>query len=184
MRVDATTLAEVKVVTPRVFGDARGFLTELFNAERFEAAGIPGGFVQANHSRSGERVLRGLHFQSGKPQGKLVQVISGAAYDVAVDVRRGSPTFGRYAAVVLSDENHHSLWIPGGFAHGFAVLSDRADVVYHMTAGYDPGDDRGLLWSDPALGIPWPVEDPVVSDRDRANPPLASLHDVLPLYTP
>jgi dTDP-4-dehydrorhamnose 3,5-epimerase len=184
MRVDATTLAEVKVVTPRVFGDARGFLAETFHRERFAEAGLPTAFAQTNHSRSGPGVLRGLHFQSGKLQGKLVQVTRGAVYDVAVDVRRGSPTFGRYASVVLSDENHHMVWIPPGFAHGFAVISDLADVVYHLTSTYDPSDDRGLLWSDPAVGITWPVDDPVLSDRDRANPPLGALDDVLPLYPP
>lgn len=184
MRIDATTLSEVKVVTPRVVGDARGFLAETFHRERFSAAGLPATFAQTNHSRSGPRVLRGLHFQSGNSQGRLVQVSRGAIYDVAVDVRRGSPTFGRYASVVLSDENHHMLWIPPGFAHGFAVISDLADVVYHLTAVYDSSDDHGLLWSDPAVGITWPVADPVLSDRDRTNPTLNSLGDVLPLYTP
>ena len=184
MRIDATTLPDVKVIQPQVFGDSRGFLAETFHGERFSRAGLPATFVQTNHSRSGAAVLRGLHFQGGKPQGKLVHVTRGAVYDVAVDVRRGSPTFGRYASVVLSDENHHLLWIPPGFAHGFTVLSDTADVVYHLTAVYDPADDHGVLWSDPAIGITWPVEDPVLSDRDRANPPLASLDDTLPLYTP
>ena len=183
MRIDSAALPEVKVVTPRVFGDARGFLVETYHRERFKAAGLPPAFVQTNHSRSGPGVLRGLHFQA-RPQGKLVHVTRGAAYDVAVDVRRGSPTFGRYASVVLSDENHHMLWIPPGFAHGFAVLSELADVVYHMTAPYDPSDDQGLLWSDPAVGVPWPLAEPVLSDRDRTNPTLAALTDVLPLYTP
>lgn len=184
MRVDATALAEVKVVTPRVLTDARGFLAEVVHAERFAGAGLPASFVQTNHSRSRGGVVRGLHFQARRPQGKLVQVVRGTIYDVAVDVRRGSPTFGRYASVVMSDENHHLVWIPPGFAHGFAVLSDVADVVYHLTALYDPTDDVGVLWSDPALGIPWPVDDPVVSERDAGNPPLAMLDDLLPLYPP
>ena len=184
MKIDATALPDVKVVTPHVFTDDRGFLAEVFQRDRFEQAGLPPTFVQANHSRSRSGVLRGLHFQSGNTQGKLVQVIRGAVYDVAVDVRRGSPTFGRFASVILSDDNHHMLWIPPGFAHGFAVVSDLADVVYHMTAVYDPADDQGLLWSDPAVGITWPVENPVLSERDRTNPLLGSLEGMLPLYAP
>ena len=184
LTVHETPLPGVLLIEPRVFADGRGFFLERYHAERYRAHGVDAAFVQDNHSRSRRGTLRGLHFQRRHPQGKLVECVRGAVYDVAVDLRRGSPTFGSYASVVLSDENHHMLWIPPGFAHGFAVISDAADVVYHLTTVYDPADDRGLLWSDPAVGITWPVEDPVLSDRDRANPPLSSLGDSLPLYTP
>jgi len=167
-----TELPGVVLVQPKVFGDARGFFMEVYHKERFAAAGIDVEFVQDNHSRSEGRVVRGLHYQLRHPQGKLVRVIAGAIFDVAVDIRRSSPTFGRWVGGMLSAENHHELYIPPGFAHGFCTCADVAEVVYQCTDFYDAKDERGILWNDPDIGIAWPTLDPILSDRDRVNPRL------------
>jgi dTDP-4-dehydrorhamnose 3,5-epimerase len=181
LNIQPLELPGVLLVHPRVHGDARGFFLETFQAGRYAEAGIPGPFVQDNWSRSVKGTLRGLHFQQPHAQGKLVSVMSGAVWDVAVDVRRGSPTFGRHVAVELSAENKAQLWIPPGFAHGFCVLSDSADLVYKCTAPYIPEADRSLRWNDPALDIPWPVRSPLLSARDLSAPLLADA-PALPTY--
>jgi len=173
MNVQATALPDVLILEPRVFGDARGFFFESFNDKVFrEATGVTAPFVQDNHSRSGKGVLRGLHYQIKQPQGKLVRVVRGAVFDVAVDLRRSSPTFGRWAGVELSESNHRQFWVPPGFAHGFLVLSESADFVYKTTDYYAPEHERCLAWNDPAIGIDWPlaqtgVTQPVVSAKDQ-----------------
>jgi len=184
VKVIETGLPGVLLVEPKVFGDARGFFLETWNRERYLAAGFPDvEFVQDNHSRSAGGVLRGLHFQLNRPQGKLVQVITGAVFDVAVDIRVGSPTFGRWVGHELSEENHRQLWIPPGFAHGFCVLSERADFVYKCTDFYDSADEGGIAWNDPAIGIAWPVADPQLSAKDRDNRMLADIsEDRLPAF--
>ena len=181
MKVIPTELPGVLVVEPRVFGDSRGFFFETFQAERYAAAGISGAFVQDNLSRSARGTLRGLHFQEPRSQGKLVQVLQGAVWDVAVDVRMGSPHFGVWVGVELSEENRLQLWIPPGFAHGFCVLSEAADFFYKCTDFYSPDCERAVRWDDPALGIRWPVQSPLISARDGAAPALAETL-VLPVY--
>ena len=181
MKVTPQGLPEVLLVEPKVFGDDRGFFMELFHAKRYADAGIPGPFVQDNYSRSAKGILRGLHFQEPQAQGKLVQVLAGAVYDVAVDVRRGSPTFGKWSAVELSSENRRQLWIPPGFAHGFCVLSVFADFHYKCTTLYAPEVERGVLWNDPDLGIPWPVKEPLLSGKDAKAPRLKDA-PVLPVF--
>jgi len=174
--IEQTALAEVLVLTPRAFRDERGFFTESYNKRAFdEAVGADVGFVQDNHSRSARGVLRGLHYQlAPNPQAKLVRVASGAIFDVAVDMRRSSPTFGRWAGVELSAENHRQLWIPEGFAHGFLTLSDAADVLYKTNGYYSPADEGSLAWDDPDIGIEWPLATgPLLSEKDRAAPRLA-----------
>jgi dTDP-4-dehydrorhamnose 3,5-epimerase len=178
-----TELPEVLLITPRVFQDARGFFLESFNVERYDAAGLPTKFVQDNHSRSAINVLRGLHYQLNRPQGKLVGVVRGRIFDVAIDIRRGSPTFGQWIGVVLDDVTRQSLWIPPGFAHGFCALSDVADVVYKCTDYYDPHSENGIRWDDPLLGISWPVSHPVVSEKDRMYAALSSSRPDLPPYS-
>ena len=174
MEVLATPLPGLILLAPRVFVDRRGFLLESWHAARYAELGIAGPFVQDNLSRSVRRTVRGLHYQVGAPQGKLVQVVRGAAFDVAVDLRASSPSFGRWFGAVLSDENHHQLWIPAGFAHGFLVLSEAADVGYKITAPYVAADERAVLWNDPAIGIAWPLDgEPILSAKDLAAPPLA-----------
>lgn len=175
MQVTPTALPEVLILEPRVFGDARGFFMESFNARAFhEATGLNVDFVQDNHSRSAQGVLRGLHYQIRQPQGKLVRVTHGRVFDVAVDVRRSSPFFGRWAGVELSAENHRQLWVPPGFAHGFVVLSESADFLYKTTDYYAPEHERSLLWNDPAVGVEWPLAtEPLLSAKDRAGVPLA-----------
>ena len=175
MTVQQTTLPGVLVVEPRVFSDDRGFFLERYHAERYAQAGIDARFVQDNHSRSAEGTLRGLHFQKRHPQGKLVEVARGRVWDVVVDLRRGSPTFGRWEGHFLSDEAHRQLYVPPGFAHGFCVLSDRADVLYKCTDVYRPDDEGGVAWDDPGLGIEWPAASPQLSDKDRTLRPLAEL---------
>ena len=161
-------------ITPRVFGDDRGFFLESWNARAFAAAGLDLTFVQDNHSRSARGVLRGLHYQLANPQGKLVRVTAGAVFDVAVDVRRSSPHFGRWVGVELSEANKAMLWVPPGFAHGFVVISDTADFQYKCTVPYDPGDERAIRWDDPTIGIDWPLIDPPrLSGKDAAAPLLA-----------
>jgi dTDP-4-dehydrorhamnose 3,5-epimerase len=169
MQFERTAIPDVVLVRPRVFGDARGFFFESWEERKFAAAGYDAKFVQDNHSRSAKHTLRGLHYQIQHAQGKLVRVVAGTVFDVAVDIRRSSPTFGRCVSVTLSDENHHMLWIPAGFAHGFLVLSDFADLVYRCTDFYSPAHERAILWNDPDLNIEWPLasgEAPVLSAKD------------------
>jgi dTDP-4-dehydrorhamnose 3,5-epimerase len=174
---------EVKVLTPDVFGDSRGFFQETYCRSRYEALGITVDFVQDNWSRSVRGTVRGLHYQLGKPQDKLVWVIRGEIFDVAVDVRRGSPTFGRIVTAYLSEHNHYQMFIPAGFAHGFSVLSETADFCYKCSNVYTPSEERGIFWNDPALNIPWPVVDPLVSARDALLKPLAEMPvESLPVY--
>ncbi len=170
MIVTPTAIADVLLVEPKVFGDARGFFLESWNAKVFAEAGIPAAFVQDNHSRSPRGVLRGLHYQIRQPQGKLVRVVAGEVFDVAVDLRRASPTFGRWTGERLSADNKRMLWIPPGFAHGFLVLSESADFLYKTTDYYAPEHERVLAWNDPALGIRWPLAGtPTLSARDAAG---------------
>lgn len=175
MKVIETQLAGVLIIEPKVFGDHRGFFLETFQVERYRDAGIGLSFVQDNHSRSQRGVLRGLHFQRTRPQGKLVSVSRGAVYDVAVDINPDSPTCGQYVGVELNDENHRQLWVPPGYAHGFCVLSEVADFQYKCTDYYQPEDEGGLLWNDPDVGIPWPVAEPQLSAKDQLNPRLRDL---------
>ncbi|QSQ14757.1 dTDP-4-dehydrorhamnose 3,5-epimerase [Myxococcus landrumensis] len=172
MKVTPLEIPDLLLVEPKVFGDDRGFFMELFHAKRYADAGIPGPFIQDNYSRSSRGTLRGLHFQEPQGQGKLVQVLAGRVYDVAVDVRRGSPTFGKWAAVELSAENRRQLWIPPGFAHGFCVTSETADFHYKCTTMYAPETERCIAWNDPDLGIPWPVSEPLMSPKDLRAPRL------------
>ena len=173
MRVEETILPGVVIVRPEVFADDRGFLLETYSKERYDGFSALGhDFVQDNHSRSRRGVLRGLHFQEREPQGKLVRVSRGRVYDVAVDIDPTSPTFRQHVAFILDDTDHAQLFIPPGYAHGFCVLSDVADFEYKCTAHYRPGDGRGVLWNDPALAIPWPLDDPIVSAADAGNPTL------------
>jgi dTDP-4-dehydrorhamnose 3,5-epimerase len=181
MKVSETGLPGVLLIEPKVFGDSRGFFLETYHAGRYAEAGIPAAFVQDNLSRSSRGTLRGLHFQEPNAQGKLVQVLAGAVYDVAVDVREGSPHFGRWVAYELSAENKRQLWIPQGFAHGFCVISESADFSYKCTDFYAPPCERGIAWNDPALGIPWPVEAPLLSAKDAQAPRLADA-PLLPTY--
>ncbi|MEN9670280.1 MAG: hypothetical protein RL018_557 [Pseudomonadota bacterium] len=171
LKATATGIADVLVVEPKVFGDQRGFFFESFNEEAFkQVTGVTTKFVQDNHSRSGKGVLRGLHYQIQQPQGKLVRVVSGEVLDVAVDIRRSSPTFGKSVSVTLSAENHKQLWIPPGFAHGFVVLSETADFLYKTTDYYAPAFERCILWNDPALGIDWQLTvPPKLSGKDAAG---------------
>jgi dTDP-4-dehydrorhamnose 3,5-epimerase len=181
MKIHETELPGVLVIEPRVFTDDRGFFLETYQAERYVAAGIAQPFVQDNLSRSLRGALRGLHFQEPKAQGKLVQVMRGTVYDVIVDVRRGSPTFGKWIGVELSGDAPKQVWIPPGFAHGFCVTSDSADFYYKCTTPYAPDAERSIRWDDPAIGIVWPVRDPLLSKKDAAAPLLADA-PVLPAY--
>jgi dTDP-4-dehydrorhamnose 3,5-epimerase len=174
MQVMRTGIPEVLLLGPRVFADERGFFFEAYNRRAFrEATGVDAEFVQDNHSRSGKNVLRGLHYQVKQAQGKLLRVIAGEIWDVAVDLRKSSPTFGKSVAFALTAESKRAAWIPAGFAHGFIVTSEAADVLYKTTDYYAPEHERTLLWSDPALGIQWPLEgEPVLADKDRRGKPL------------
>lgn len=170
MEIKDTTLDGVKLIIPDVFEDSRGFFFESYNKKKYEDAGLTNEFVQDNISKSKYGTLRGLHYQAGEfAQGKLCQVIVGKVLDVAVDIRFGSPTFGKYFSVELSAENHYQLWIPPGFAHGFSVLSDEALFMYKCTALYSKKDERAILYKDPALGIEWLVENPIVSEKDQKS---------------
>lgn len=175
MIVHDTPLPGVKLIEPKVFGDERGFFLESWNAQAFAANDLDLAFVQDNHSRSAKGVLRGLHYQLGTPQGKLVRVTSGAVFDVAVDIRRSSPHFGRWVGYELSETNKRMLWVPPGFAHGFLVLSDSADFLYKCTTLYSAPDDRGIRWDDPAIAIDWPLAGmtPQLSGKDSVAPMLA-----------
>jgi dTDP-4-dehydrorhamnose 3,5-epimerase len=177
-----TRLDGLALLAPRVFGDERGFFLETYREESWAAHGAAGPFVQDNHSRSRRGTLRGIHFQTTPGQGKLVRCARGAVWDVVVDLRGDSPTFGEWEAFELSDDNAHQLWIPVGFGHGFCVLSDVADFVYKCTAYYDPATEAGIRFDDPAVGIEWPIalEDAIYSERDREAPTLAEVRDDLP----
>ena len=176
MKISHSKLKGCVIIEPRVFGDDRGFFLETFQAVRYkQEAGIDLPFVQDNHSRSARGVLRGLHFQKTKPQGKLVRVVRGEVYDVAVDIRKGSATFGQWEGVILSEDNKKQFWVPPGFAHGFVVLSDTADFEYKCTDYYDPSDEGSILWSDPDLDIPWPIANPVLSAKDESAKRLVDL---------
>ena len=168
MKATRLAIPEVVLIEPKVFGDSRGFFFESFNQKAFdEATGTNHQFVQDNHSRSAKGVLRGLHYQIQQPQGKLVRVVRGAVFDVAVDIRKSSPTFGRWVGAELSEDNQHQLWVPPGFAHGFLVLSDLADFLYKTTDYYAPQYERSILWNDSDLNIDWPIGEPILSNKDR-----------------
>lgn len=172
MKIVVTAIPDVLIIEPRVFGDARGFFFESFNEQAFRAAtGLDVAFVQDNHSRSAKGVLRGLHYQIEQPQGKLVRVVRGAVFDVAVDLREASPTFGHWVGVELSEENHRQLWVPAGFGHGFLTLSETADFLYKTTDYYAPAFERCIAWNDPALGIEWPLNGmaALLSQKDQAG---------------
>lgn len=172
MQVLQTSIPDVKLIEPQIFGDERGFFMESWNREVFGKHGLPTDFVQDNHSRSRQGILRGLHYQIRNPQGKLVRVVQGEVFDVAVDLRRNSATFGRWVGVVLSEENHRQLWVPPGFAHGFYVLSAQADFLYKCTAPYTPDAERTLRWDDPQVGVDWPLVEgrsPLLSKKDQAG---------------
>ena len=185
MQATPLDIADVVLIEPKLFGDARGFFFESFNAQAFaDATGVTLPFVQDNHSRSRRGVLRGLHYQlAPKAQGKLVRCVRGAVFDVAVDIRRDSPTFGRWSGAVLSEDNQHQLWIPPGLAHGFVVLTDTADFLYKTTDYYSPAHERAIRWDDPAIGIDWQlaahgIPEPVLSDKDRTSARLLAEADI------
>ncbi len=171
MTIKTTDIPDVLIIDPTVFGDERGFFYESFNARKFaEQTGLEVGFVQDNHSKSAKGVLRGLHYQIQQPQGKLVRVVAGEVFDVAVDIRKNSPTFGKWVGLMLSAENKRQLWIPPGFAHGFLVTSDSAEFLYKTTDYYAPEFERCILWNDPIIGIQWPLADePILSNKDKVG---------------
>ncbi len=177
MNVVDLPLAGLKLIEPKIFGDARGQFLETWNAERYAAAGVPGPFIQDNLSRSKRNTVRGLHWQNPNAQGKLVSVVAGAVWDAVVDIRRASPTFGKWYGVELTAENRRQLWVPAGFAHGFSVLSDFADFAYKVTGPYSPNDEHVLRWDDPAIGIDWKIDPPaaILSARDAAAPMLGAI---------
>lgn len=176
-----TRIEGLVAVEPTVHGDSRGFLLETFSADRWRELGIDAEFVQENHSRSTQRgTLRGMHFQTDPGQGKLVRCLCGAIFDVAVDLRRGSPTYGEWEGHVLDDERHRQLWVPVGFAHGFQVLSEIADVAYKLTSLYDPETESEIAWDDPDVAVEWPVADPLLSERDKGAPWLSEVAERLP----
>lgn len=177
MKIIETNLKDAVIIEPKVFKDERGYFFEIYQKSRYQELGIELEFVQDNRSKSTKNVLRGLHFQKTKPQGKLVSVTEGAVFDVAVDLRPDSPTFGQHHSVILSEDNFLQFYVPPGFAHGFCVLSDTASFQYKCTDYYDPGDEGGLIWNDPELGIEWPVDEPIVSAKDCILPGFASIRD-------
>jgi dTDP-4-dehydrorhamnose 3,5-epimerase len=182
MKFTQTELPGVVLVEPTVYRDDRGFFLETYQQSRYAEHGIVGPFVQDNHSHSSKATLRGLHAQLARPQGKLVRAVRGEMFDVAVDVRRGSPGFGRWVGFVLSGDNFRQLYIPPGFVHGFCVLSDRVDVEYKCTDTYDPSSELTIAWNDPDIAIEWPVENPILSEKDAAAPRLAQVKDRLPVF--
>ncbi|WP_430391394.1 dTDP-4-dehydrorhamnose 3,5-epimerase [Dyella sp. 20L07] len=185
MKTTPSSLPGALIIEPKVFGDARGFFYESYHREKFEQIGISSHFVQSNVSRSTRGVLRGLHYQWPHPQGKLVSVLEGEVYDVAVDIRHGSPTFGRWTGVMLTAENHRHFWIPEGFAHGFCVLSETAIFTYQCSALYNPLADRTVRWDDAAIGIDWPISAPLLSDKDMRAPLLDDVPpELLPAFKP
>jgi dTDP-4-dehydrorhamnose 3,5-epimerase len=184
MKFLPTELPGVIVIEPDVYRDERGFFLETYHARKYAEAGISATFVQDNHSRSARGTVRGLHAQRRRPQGKLVRVLQGEILDVVVDIRRGSPTFGRWIGVSLSAENFRQCFIPPNFAHGFCVISDWTEFEYKCTDLYDPSDEIHLLWNDPQIGVAWPVREPLLSDKDRAGQCLSQIMDLLPTYQP
>ncbi len=182
MRIVPTDLPGVLIIEPDVHYDGRGFFLETYHVEKYRPYGIVGPFVQDNHSRSIGRTVRGLHLQVRQPHAKLIRVIEGEIYDVAVDVRRGSPTFGKWVGLTLSAGSFRQCYIPIGFAHGFGVTSDVAQVEYKCTGLYDPGSEVGIAWDDPTLAIAWPIRHPILSDRDKGLPTLAAVQNFLPVY--
>ena len=178
-----TSLPGVIKLEPTVFGDNRGFFLETYHQDRYRRGGIQCSFVQDNHSHSQKNILRGLHYQLKASQDKLIYVVTGEIFDVAVDIRKGSPTFGKWFGTRLSSGNKHQLFVPKGFAHGFCVLSETADVCYKCSALYDPEDDYGIYWSDPSIGIEWPLSEPILSPKDQKNPLFTDIpDDRLPRY--
>ncbi len=178
MNIIETCLPGVKIIEPKVFGDERGFFLETFQQARYrEMLGIDLNFVQDNHSRSEKGVLRGLHFQKTKPQGKLVRVVTGEVFDVAVDINPHSAHYGQYTSVILNEQNKRQLWVPPGYAHGFIVLSDVADFEYKCTDYYDPNDEGSVRWNDAEVGIDWPIDTPLLSAKDRVAPTLKMLRE-------
>jgi len=175
-----TGLEGVVLVEPEVHGDARGFLVETFREDRWPELGVQAEFVQENHSRSGRGILRGLHFQTNPGQAKLVRCLRGRIWDVAVDLRRDTPTYRHWEAHELDDRRHRQLFVPVGFAHGFCVLSEEADVAYKLTSYFDPATEAGIAWDDPDIGVEWPISDPLLSGRDQAAPRLSEIADELP----
>ncbi|MGH2993822.1 MAG: dTDP-4-dehydrorhamnose 3,5-epimerase [Solirubrobacterales bacterium] len=175
-----TEIEDLVLVEPEVHGDQRGFLVETFRDDAWGELGIEAEFVQENHSRSGRNILRGLHFQTSPGQAKLVRCLRGRIWDVAVDLRRDSPAYGRWEGHELDDERHRQLFVPVGFAHGFCVLSEEADVAYKLSSRYDPKTEAGIAWDDPDVGVEWPIGDPQLSERDRTAPRLAEIADQLP----
>ncbi len=184
MQVTRINIPGVLVLEPSVLGDHRGSFAETYHEERYREAGITEHFVQDNYSRSIRNTVRGLHFQHPNAQGKLVMALEGTVYDVVLDIRKGSPTFGKWYGIVLSGSTVQQLYIPPGCAHGFCVTSDTACFLYKCTAYYSPTNDRGVLWNDPTLGIPWPVTQPILSQKDQAHRPLAAIEGDMPLYAP
>lgn len=185
IRIHKTALPGVLSIEPERFMDGRGFFMETYHQGKYAEGGIEGIFVQDNYSHSKQWVIRGLHYQLSHPQGKLIYVISGEIFDVVVDIRVGSPTFGKWVGTPLSGENRRQIFVPGGFAHGFCVLSASADVIYKCTDFYYPGDEYGILWSDPRIHADWPVKNPILSEKDRGYPTLEEIPGArLPLYAP
>lgn len=183
LKIIDTKLPGVVVIEPPSFGDNRGSFMETYHKEKYADAGLNKMFVQDNLSHSRLNVLRGLHYQLKHPQGKLIYVVAGEIYDVAVDIRRGSPTFCQWEGVYLSSENKKQIYVPEGFAHGFVVLSQTADVIYKCTDLYAPGDEYGIFWADPSISIKWPIKDPILSEKDSRNPLLRDVKDAdLPVY--
>jgi dTDP-4-dehydrorhamnose 3,5-epimerase len=180
MDITQTSIPGVIVFTPPVFSDSRGYFLETYQQQKYAEAGIPKPFVQDNQSYSTKDVLRGLHFQLRYPQGKLVRVTQGSVFDVAIDIRRNSPTFGKWHGEILSAENKKQMYIPENFAHGFCVLSDSAEFLYKCTDFYVPGDEAGLIWNDPQLAIEWPINQPILSPKDAQLPKLSAILDLLP----
>tara|TARA_B100000945_G_scaffold258628_1_gene216398 strand:- start:211 stop:762 length:552 start_codon:yes stop_codon:yes gene_type:complete len=178
-----TKIKDVKLIKPKIYGDSRGFFLETYQKNHFKDIGIPYDFIQDNHSRSKKNTLRGLHYQLDKMQGKLVRVSNGCVYDVAVDMRKGSPTFKEHVSFILSDENQFQLFIPPGFAHGFCVISDEADFEYKCTEFYNPNSEVGVMWDDPDLDIDWPISNPMVSDKDNKNFLISEIpNELIPKY--
>lgn len=181
VNIKQLSLPGVLLIEPKCFEDNRGYFMETFHQQKYQKAGIDQAFVQDNHSHSSRGVLRGLHYQLKHPQEKLIYAVTGTIFDVALDIRKGSPTFGQWTGAELSAENKRQIYVPQGFAHGFVVLSESADVIYKCTDLYTPGDEYGLLWSDPEIGISWPVENPILSQKDIENP---SLNQISESYLP
>jgi dTDP-4-dehydrorhamnose 3,5-epimerase len=185
MNVAATALPGVLLIEPRVFADNRGCFLEIYQSERYSGSGLPARFVQDNVSYSVKNVLRGMHYQTGRPQGKLVMALEGEIFDVVVDIRRASPTYGKWIGTTLSSQNYRQLYVPEGFAHGFCVTSESAIVLYKCTDYYSPLDERGIRWDDPVLSMDWPVSSPVLSEKDRRYPALREVpREELPVWKP